>query len=153
VVAPGINAKMNEFQAGMGLLQLQYMDEILAKRTAIANRYMELLSGMAGISFLTPGPQVDYNHAYFPIFVDAAAFGRTRDDLYAHLKSYNYLCRRYFYPLISSFNMYKSLPGAEPGNLPVATRVAEDVLCLPIFPDLDMAHVNNVVEIIATYKK
>lgn len=153
VVAPGINAKMNEFQAGMGLLQLQYMDEILAKRKAIADRYIELLSGMEGISFITSGPQVDYNHAYFPIFVDAAAFGRTRDDLYAYLKTYNYLCRRYFYPLISSFNMYKSLPGAEPGNLPVAKKVAEEVLCLPIFPDLNLTHVDNVAEIIVSYKK
>jgi dTDP-4-amino-4,6-dideoxygalactose transaminase len=80
--------------------------------------------------------------------VDAAAFSRTRDDLYTRLKSYNYLCRRYFYPLISSFNMYKSLPGVEPGNLPTATRVAQEVLCLPIFPDLGSEHVENVVEII-----
>jgi dTDP-4-amino-4,6-dideoxygalactose transaminase len=152
VVAPGINAKMNEFQAGMGLLQLQYMDEILAKRTVIADRYTARLSGLDGISFLTPAPEVEYNHAYFPIFVDVAAFGRTRDDLYAHLKSYNYLCRRYFYPLISSFNMYKSLPGAEPTNLPTAIRVADEVLCLPIFPDLDMKHVDNVVEIIAAFR-
>ena len=153
VVAPGINAKMNEFQAGMGLLQLQYMDEILAKRKAIADRYIALLSGIEGVSFLTPGAGVGYNHAYFPIFVDAKAFGRTRDDLYAHLKSYNYLCRRYFYPLISSFNMYKSLPGAEPSNLSVATRVAEEVLCLQIFPDLGLEHVDNVAEIITIYKQ
>ena len=153
VVAPGINAKMNEFQAGLGLLQLQYMDEILTKRKAIANKYMGLLSGIEGISFLTPGLQVDYNHAYFPIFVDAAAFGRTRDELYAHLKSYNYLCRRYFYPLISSFNMYKSLPGAEPENLPTATRITEEVLCLPIFPDLELEHVDNIAEIITLYKR
>ena len=153
VVAPGINAKMNEFQAGMGLLQLQYMDEILAKRKAIADRYAARLAGLDGISFLTPAPEVDYNHAYFPIFVDAAAFGRTRDEVYAHLKSYNYLCRRYFYPLISSFNMYKSLPGAEPANLPTATWVAEKVLCLPIFPDLGLEHVDNVAEIITSYKK
>lgn len=153
VVAPGINAKMNEFQAGMGLLQMRYMDEILAKRTAIANRYMELLSDIEGISFLTPGAGVDYNHAYFPIFVDAAVFGRTRDNLYTHLKSYNYLCRRYFYPLISSFNMYKSLPGAEPTNLTTAIQVAEEVLCLPIFPDLGLEHVENVVEIIADIQK
>ena len=153
VVAPGINAKMNEFQAGMGLLQLQYLDEILAKRKTIADRYTASLSGLDGISFLTPGTGVEYNHAYFPIFVDAAAFGRTRDDLYAHLKSYNYLCRRYFYPLISSFNMYKSLPGAEPANLHTATRVAEEVLCIPIFPDLNLTHVDNITEIITSYKK
>ena len=148
VVAPGINAKMNEFQAGMGLLQLKHMDEILAKRKKIANRYETLLSDIDGISFLSPHAQVDYNHAYFPIFVDATLFGRSRDDLYAHLKSYNYLCRRYFYPLISSFSMYKALPGAEPSNLPVANRIAEQVLCLPIFPDLEDSHIDNIVEIL-----
>jgi dTDP-4-amino-4,6-dideoxygalactose transaminase len=153
VMAPGINAKMNEFQAGIGLLQLQYMDEILAKRKAIADRYTSHLSNIDGISFLTPGSKVAYNHAYFPIFVDAATFGRTRDELYTHLKSHNYMCRRYFYPLISSFNMYKSLPGADSANLPTATRVAEQVLCLPIFPDLRLEHVDNVAEIITMYKR
>jgi len=153
VVAPGINAKMNEFQAAMGLLQLKYFDQVLAKRRAVAERYMAMLEGFEGISFLTPAPDVDYNHAYFPIFVDGTVYGRSRDDLYERLKTYNYFCRRYFYPLISSFNMYKSLTGAEPGNLSVATRVAEEVLCLPIFPDLGLEHVDNIVEIIAQCKR
>jgi dTDP-4-amino-4,6-dideoxygalactose transaminase len=153
VVAPGINAKMNEFQAALGLLQLKHFDHMVKQRKIRADKYMEMLSEVEGITFLQPAPQVDYNHAYFPIFVDAAAFGRTRDDLYEHLKSYNYMCRRYFYPLISTFNMYKSLPGAEPANLPVASRVAEEVLCLPIFPDLGLEHVDNVVDIIVTRKE
>ncbi len=153
VVAPGINAKMNEFQAGLGLLQLKYFDQVRAKRKAIAERYMGLMDSIEGISFLRPGPDVDYNNAYFPIFVNTATFGRTRDALYEHLKTYNYFCRRYFYPLISSFSMYRSLPEAEPKNLPVATRVAEEVLCLPIFPDLGLEHVDNIAEIITKHKR
>jgi dTDP-4-amino-4,6-dideoxygalactose transaminase len=80
--------------------------------------------------------------------VDENEYGRTRDELYEHLKSYNYFGRRYFYPLISTFNMYKSLPSADLDNLPVATRIADQVICLPIYPDLDMGHVENVVSII-----
>jgi dTDP-4-amino-4,6-dideoxygalactose transaminase len=148
VVAPGINAKMNEFPAAMGLIQLKHYGEIRGRRQAIADRYRELLKDIPGISFLTPAPEVDYNNAYFPIFVDAAQYGHTRNELYDHLKTYNYFGRRYFYPLISSFNMYKSLPSATVKNLPVANRVAEQVLCLPIFPDLNLSNVENIVEII-----
>jgi dTDP-4-amino-4,6-dideoxygalactose transaminase len=153
VVAPGLNAKMNEFQAGMGLLQLKHFDQVVEKRRSIAMRYQELLTDIPGISFLHAAPEVDHNSAYFPIFVDEKQYGRSRDELYEHLKSYNYFGRRYFYPLISTFNMYKSLPSAEPDNLPVATRIAEQVICLPIFPDLDMGHVENVAGIIGEHQQ
>lgn len=152
VVAPGINAKMNEFQAGMGLLQLKYFEQVLAKRKAIAERYKALLWGIDGISFLEVAQHVDYNYAYFPIFVDPAHYGHSRDELYEHLKSYNIFGRRYFYPLISSFNMYKSLPSATADNLPVATRIAAQVLCLPIYPALEIGHVENIVKIMIKYK-
>lgn len=148
VMAPGINAKMNEFQAGMGLLQLKYFNQVLERRKIIADRYRELLESIPGISFLSPAPAVAYNNAYFPIFVNTARYGRTRDELYEHLKAYNYFGRRYFYPLITSFNMYKSLPSAAKENLPVANRIAEEVLCLPIYPDLEIRHVDNIAEII-----
>jgi len=143
VVAPGINAKMNEFQAGIGLLQLKYFEQVLAKRKAIAERYKALLWGIDGISFLEVAQHVDYNYAYFPIFVDPAHYGHSRDELYEHLKSYNIFGRRYFYPLISSFNMYKS---------PVAKRIAAQVLCLPIYPALEIGHVENIVKIMIKYK-
>jgi dTDP-4-amino-4,6-dideoxygalactose transaminase len=149
IVAPGINAKMNEFQAGIGLLQLTYFQDVREKRRAVATRYQELLAGINGISWVEPAPNVGYNHAYFPIFVDQEQYCRTRDDLYEHLKHYNYYGRRYFYPLISTFNAYKALPSADPRNLPVASQKADQVLCLPIYPDLEMGHVENIASIVA----
>lgn len=148
VVAPGINAKMNEFQAGLGLLQLKHFQEAREKRQALASRYRELLAGLEGIASIEPAPNVGYNHAYFPIFVDQEAYGRNRDELYDQLKTHNYYGRRYFYPLISSFNAYKAMPGADPLNLPVATQKAETVLCLPLYPDLEKEHVENICAII-----
>ena len=148
VVAPGLNAKMNEFQAAMGLLQLKHFQQVLKKRRQVAQSYRELLSEIEGISFLEPEPGVMHNNAYFPIFVDHKRYGCTRDELYEHLKTYNYFGRRYFYPLISTFNMYKSLPSADPDNLPVATRMADQVLCLPIYPDLEIGHVENIARIV-----
>ncbi len=111
-------------------------------------RYKELLSGIEGLEFLKPQDGIDYNYAYFPVFLDSQKFGCSRDELYEHLKSYNYYSRRYFYPLISSFNMYKSLPSASADHLPTATRIADQVICLPIYPDLDMGHVENIARII-----
>ena len=153
VVAPGINAKMNEFQAGLGLLQLKYFDQVVQKRRLVYEKYKELLSGLDGISFLEPGPGVGYNYAYFPIFVDQEKCGRCRDELYEYLKAHNYFGRRYFYPLISTFNAYKALPSAAPDNLPVASRIADQVICLPIYPDLEMEHVENIAALIREFKQ
>ena len=125
---------------------------MVEKRKAIAARYKELLQGIDGISFLDPETEVDYNYAYFPVFVDVGQYGRARDELYEHLKTYNYFGRRYFYPLISSFNMYKSLPSAAAENLPVASRIADRVLCLPIYPALEMGHVDNIAELISNFQ-
>ncbi|EFI32837.1 DegT/DnrJ/EryC1/StrS aminotransferase [Desulfonatronospira thiodismutans ASO3-1] len=153
VIAPGINAKMNEFQAGIGLLQLKYFDQVVEQRKAITKRYQELLSDIEGISFIHQDPDVTYNHAYFPIFIDQEKCGRCRDDIYEKLKAHNYFGRRYFYPLISTFNAYKSLPSAEPENLPVATRKANQVICLPIYPGLEMEHVENIAALIREFKQ
>ena len=152
VVAPGINAKMNEFQAGIGLLQLKYFDVVIKKRREIAEHYKSLLAGIKGISFLQHHSAVDYNYSYFPVFIDSMEYGCSRDELYEHLKSYNYFGRRYFYPLISTFNSYKSLSSANSENLPVAMQKAQNVICLPIYPVLDMNHVENIVNIIDNKK-
>ena len=152
VVAPGINSKMNEFQAGIGLLQLKYFNKVIRSREKITRRYRELLSETKGISFIRTDPEVAHNFGYFPIFVDSKKYGRSRDDLYEHLKSYNYYSRRYFFPLISTFDTYKSMPGAGSENLPVATRIAAQVLCLPVYPDLDMRHVDNIASIVNEYR-
>ncbi|WP_323696666.1 DegT/DnrJ/EryC1/StrS family aminotransferase [Thiorhodovibrio litoralis] len=151
VVAPGINAKLNEFQAGLGLLQLKHIEPAIAARRALAERYRALLADIPGISCLHPAPEVDYNEAYFPIFIDAVAYGHSRDAVYEHLKSYNYFGRRYFYPLIASFSAYRNLPSAAPANLPMAHAKAEQVLCLPIYPELEMVHVENIEAILAAF--
>jgi dTDP-4-amino-4,6-dideoxygalactose transaminase len=151
VVAPGINAKMNEFQAALGLLQLKHFDQVIAQRARLAKQYKKNLVRTEGITLLEQSPGVAYNYAYLPIFVDEKKYGRTRDALYEHLQSYNYFGRRYFYPLISTFNAYKALPGADPANLPVATQKAQQVLCLPLYPDLDIRHVDNISEIITRF--
>ena len=136
VVAPGINAKMNELQAAFGLLQLKYIDKAIQKRKRIALLYREKLKGLKGITLLHEKPEVNYNYSYFPVLIDSEEYNLTRDEVYSLFKEHNIFSRRYFYPLISSFPTYKGLPSAEPSNLPVAEKIANQVLCLPIYPDL-----------------
>ncbi|WP_291861802.1 DegT/DnrJ/EryC1/StrS aminotransferase family protein [Marinilabilia sp.] len=148
VIAPGINAKMNEVQAAFGLLQLKYIDDALARRKEIAETYREKLSGIEGIRFLNDLPAIKHAYSYFPILVDETKYGKSRDELYEHLKKQDIFARRYFYPLISNFPTYKGLPSAAPDNLPVGNEIAEKVICLPIYPDLEMSDVNRIMEII-----
>lgn len=148
VVAPGINAKMNEFQAALGILQLKYFDKAIRRRKLLTERYREFLEKIPGITMMHDVPGVEYNFAYFPILIDAAKFGRTRDELYEELKKHDIHCRRYFYPLISQFRTYRGLPSAKPETLPVATKVAEQVICLPIYPDLEVSSVELIAGII-----
>jgi len=149
VIAPGINAKMNEVQAAYGLLQLKYVDDCIGKRKQIASIYREQLKGISGISFLKDINGVDHSYSYFPILVDKEKFGITRDELYAKLKEHNIFGRRYFYPLISQFPTYRGLTSSKPENLPVATKVADQVICLPIFPELEHEPVKRITSIIA----
>jgi dTDP-4-amino-4,6-dideoxygalactose transaminase len=147
VVAPGINAKMNEIQAAFGLLQLQYIDSVISKRKQITELYREKLSNILGIRFLSDIVGVTYNYSYFPIFVDEQ-YGISRDELYNKLKAENILSRRYFYPLITEFSTYSGLPSAKPSNLPVAKKISSEVLCLPIYPDLEVETVIEICNII-----
>lgn len=147
VIAPGINAKMNELQAAFGLLQLQHIDGALVRRKEIYTRYCEGLADIPGLTFLTVDPLVEWNHAYYPILVgDEFAIGR--DTLYETLKEEGIYTRRYFYPLISSFSMYRHLPTAAPTHLPVANKLAQQILCLPIFPDLAPAEQLRIIDCI-----
>jgi len=148
VVAPGINAKMNEVQAAMGLLQLKYIDQAIAQRKRIAGQYRERLKGVAGLIFQEEFHDVKHCYAYFPILIDRDKFGKTRDEVYQELKKHNVFGRRYFYPLISQFPTYRSLDSAQAGRMPVAEKVAEEVLCLPIYPELEpriIAMISDVV--------
>lgn len=145
VVAPGINAKMDEVRAAYGLLNLKYVDKAIENRKLIAQTYREGLKSIKGISFLDDIQGVRHNYSYFPIFVNEKKYGITRDELYNKLKENNILGRRYFYPLISDFSTYRELDSANPTNLPIATKVADEVICLPIYDNLELMDVERIV--------
>ncbi|MBQ6062956.1 MAG: DegT/DnrJ/EryC1/StrS family aminotransferase [Prevotella sp.] len=132
VVAPGINSKLDEIRAAYGLLNLKQIDSAIEARHIVAIKYRQALRNIEGISFWDDMPGVKHNYSYFPIFVDAEKYGMTRDELYFKLKENGIYGRRYFYPLISNFSTYHGLPSAAKENLPVATKMAESVICLPI---------------------
>jgi dTDP-4-amino-4,6-dideoxygalactose transaminase len=148
VVAAGINGKMSEFQAALGLLQLRDIDRAIQHRRAIDQRYRTLLAEVPGIRCVAPRTGQRCNHAYFPILV-GPEYPLGRDELYATLKRHGVHGRRYFYPLITDFPMYRGLPSAGKDNLPVATRVAQQVICLPIYPALPLETVDRIAEIVA----
>lgn len=148
VVAPGINSKMDEIRSAYGILALRKVDEAIQARRAVAVQYRQGLKDIPGISFFEDMPGVKHNYSYFPIFVDAQAYGMTRDELYLRLKDNNVIGRRYFYPLISTFCTYRGLPSADPKNLPVATRMADSVICLPMHHELSVEDVQRTIDII-----
>ncbi|MGM3160022.1 DegT/DnrJ/EryC1/StrS family aminotransferase [Dickeya undicola] len=147
VVAPGINGKMNEVQAAFGLLQLDYIDQALEERKRIYRYYRDGLAPINSIRTLSVPESIDWNYAYFPLFVNDYSFD-VREKLYDALKEHNIMSRRYFYPLISSFPMYRGLGSASAENLPVATDIANAVLCLPIYPGLETGDQDRIIEII-----
>ena len=130
------------------MLNLKYIDAAIESRHRVALRYREALYDVEGISFFEDIPGVRHNYSYFPIFVDANKYGMSRDELYFKMKAANILGRRYFYPLISTFSTYRGLPSASSANLPVATRMAQEVICLPIHHELSNDDVNHVISII-----
>jgi dTDP-4-amino-4,6-dideoxygalactose transaminase len=148
VVAPGINGKMSEINAAFGLLQLKHIDEALARRRAIDQRYREGLRNLPGVRCLEPAGETIQNYAYFPILV-GPEYPLSRDELYQTLKDHGIYGRRYFYPLISEFPMYRSLPSAARANLPVAVEAANQVICLPIYPALEDGDVDRVLSILS----
>jgi dTDP-4-amino-4,6-dideoxygalactose transaminase len=147
VVAPGINAKMNEFQAAFGLLQLKYVDKAIDRRREIDAHYRGQLSSVTGISCPPLPADTIYNYAYFPILIEKE-YPLSRDELYDKLRQQGIFARRYFYPLISEFPMYRGVPTAAQSNLPIARKVAYQVLCLPIYPALENESVSRIISII-----
>jgi dTDP-4-amino-4,6-dideoxygalactose transaminase len=152
VVAPGINAKMNEFQAALGLLQLKYIDEAILKRKQIAECYDELLSSIAGVVRPKQTTGVRHCYPYYPILINKDEYGRSRDEVYEELKKQNVFGRRYFYPLISQFPAYRGLESALPGRMPVAESITERVLCLPIYSDLSSYEVERIATFIRDFR-
>ncbi len=148
VLAPGINAKMSELSAAFGLLRLRDVNAEIAARAEVTAAYRRVLDGVPGLT-LPPQPKnVALNHSYFPILVDAAAFGLDRDELYGALRLFNVIARKYFYPLTSHYEWDRCYPSADPANLPVAERAALQVLCLPVYGELGAADAGAIGEII-----
>lgn len=148
VVAPGINSKMDEVRAAFGLLNLDIVDSAIQARKKVAMTYKEALKDIPGIRFMQDIPGVRHNYGYFPIFVNEKEYGMSRDALYEKMKEANVYGRRYFYPLISTFSTYRGLESSNTSNLPVATRLADEVICLPIhhaLTDDDVSRVLNCI--------
>ena len=145
VVAPGINGKMDEMRSAYGLLNLKQVDQAIANRQKVAKKYREELKDVSGIRFFEDMPGVRHNYSYFPIFIDAEKFGKSRDELYFKMKEQGVLSRRYFYPLISNFPTYRGLPSAKKENLPLGNEMAEDVLCLPMHHALSESDVKRIL--------
>ncbi len=145
VVAAGINGKMSEFNAALGLVQLNHIQRYIAKRQQLAQTYCRMLEGIKGLSFVNFPPDHESNYSYFPILV-GPDFPLSRDLLYTKLKEMGINGRRYFYPLISEFPMYRGLVSANPANLSQARQIADSVICLPIHPDLRVEDVARVVQ-------
>ena len=148
VVAPGINSKVDEVRSAYGLLNLKQVDAAIAARQKVAVRYREALRNIPGIRFFDDMPGVRHNYSYFPIFIDAKEYGMTRDELYFKMKEQGVWGRRYFYPLISTFSIYRGLPSATPENLPVATKIANEVICLPMHHALGEENIERIINCI-----
>ncbi|WNW11170.1 dTDP-4-amino-4,6-dideoxy-D-glucose aminotransferase VioA [Pseudomonas sp. DTU_2021_1001937_2_SI_NGA_ILE_001] len=151
VVAPGINGKMSEVNAAFGLVQLRHIDQALLRRQRIDERYREVLASIPGIRIVWESRE-KHNYAYFPVLV-TPEFPISRDALYQRMRDDNILARRYFYPLISTFPMYRGLDSARPDRLPVATELSQQILCLPIFDGLDDAQFDRIIQVIVTASK
>lgn len=173
IVAPGINGKMDEMRSAYGLLNLKQTDWAISQRRKVANTYREALRNVKGVSLVSlcwphepatvpdapatvpdepaTAPEASasvplrQNYSYFPILIDAEAFGMTRDELYFKMKEQGILSRRYFYPLISNIPTYRGLPSASKQNLPNANKMADEVLCLPLHHALSDSDINRVL--------
>ena len=145
VMAPGINSKMDEIRAAYGLLNLRQVDRAIAHRKQVAQNYREGLKNIKGITCMHEIEGVSHNYSYFPIFVNEREYGMSRDALYEKMKAANVLGRRYFYPLISTFSPYSSLPSSNSDNLPIANNLANTVICLPMHAELTDEEVDRVI--------
>ena len=148
VEAPGINGKMDEVRAAFGLLNLKQVDAAIESRQNVAKVYRAVLREVKGIRFFEDMVGVRHNYSYFPIFVDAEQYGMTRDELYEKMKAANVYGRRYFYPLITAFDPYRDYPSAAPENLPIATKIADQVICLPMHHELTDDDLKRILSVI-----
>lgn len=146
VACIGGNAKMNEFQAAMGICNLRHIDEELEKRKKVVEYYKSKLSNIEGIRLCAEQHEVKCNYAYFPIIFDGYKY--SRDEVYTRLKHNHIVARKYFYPLVNDFPCYKYLPTAGGEKTPIAAHIANSVLTLPLYADLSLDIVKQICEII-----
>ncbi|TDS88335.1 dTDP-4-amino-4,6-dideoxygalactose transaminase [Rahnella sp. BIGb0236] len=147
VTAPGINGKMSEINAAFGLVQLKHIDKAIGQRQEIDKNYRNELAKIQGITVPNPSAQANSNFSYFPVLIESD-FRMSRDELYNELKKNNILSRRYFYPIISNMPMYRGIESASIGNLPIANKTSDKVLCLPIFNELTENDFSRIISII-----
>ena len=148
VVGPGINGKIDEIRCAYGLLNLKLVDAAIEARRRVAVYYRKALRHIEGLSFFEDMPGVRHNYGYFPIFIEAEKYGMTRDELYFKLRENGIWGRRYFYPLISSFSPYRGLESARPDNLPKATAMANNVICLPMHHELTNKELEIITDLV-----
>jgi len=153
VVMPGINGKMNEIQAALGLINLRYLEAEREKRKRIIDTYTQCLSDIEGIRLNELPKNVRNSYQYVVIRIEQERFGISRDELYTRLKEYNVFPRKYFYPLCSDYPCYRNLASAAPANLPVAKKVVNEVLCLPLYGELAIASAEKICELIRMFRK
>jgi dTDP-4-amino-4,6-dideoxygalactose transaminase len=153
VDAIGINGKMTELQAALGLCVLDCLPDELSRRGRLLSRYRERFAQMDGMTFIQPPDGVEASGQYSVIRVDAATFGCSRDVLHRELRTFNVFTRRYFHPLCSNYECYRHLPSSAPGNLPVATRAAQEVLCLPLYGGLSESDVDRICDMVVAVRE
>jgi dTDP-4-amino-4,6-dideoxygalactose transaminase len=153
VVMPGINGKMNELQAAIGLLNLENVEEERQKRKTLIAVYREELSAVEGIRLPAVLENVKANSQYFVIRINEAIFGKSRDAVYDEFKKYNVFVRKYFHPLCSDYTCYRQLASSNPKNLPNAVRIAREVLSMPLYGELTEADVRKICAILKAMKK
>ncbi|MGD9494006.1 MAG: DegT/DnrJ/EryC1/StrS family aminotransferase, partial [Bacteroidales bacterium] len=141
-------AKMNEIQAAMGLLQLKSVEDNISSRKKISEFYRANLSKTEGISFFQDFQDVSHCYSYFPIFINEESYGKSRDLVFESLKSHNIIARKYFFPLISNFSMYRDNNSLSMSATPVAEKASNEVLCLPLYPDLEEEIVAYICELL-----
>jgi len=148
IIEPGINGKLNEVQAAVGLLLLKKIDEEIKKREEVTSTYANMLNDVPGIRLIQPANEVTYNYPYLIITIDQAEYGISRDELYIKLVKNHILARKYFYPLCSNFQCYRNLPSSDPSKLPVANKAADSVLALPLYGELSKDEIIFICNII-----
>ncbi len=152
VVMPGINGKMNEIQAALGIVLLDYVEEERKKRKMLIDAYRHALKDVEGVACLNGLPGVKNSCQYFVIRIDEKIFGRSRDHVYERFKEYNVFTRKYFYPLCSNYTCYRQLPSSAPGNLPVAHKVVGEVLSMPLYGGLSSADIERICTILKSFR-